>query len=251
MNIYINGDSHSAGAELYKGCCFADDDPLYSHLGGLAHPKCIELSYGYKLASSLNAGFFCEAVSASSNDRIMRKTKEFLSNLPKGKTVIVIGWSTWEREEWLHKGTHYQLTASGTDAVPEELSDRYKQWVVDQTPQVLEEKQKDWHTRIHDLHLELYDRKIKHLFFNTFNCFTEEPRDWHDCYVKPYNLNGTYYHWLKENGFNTVNPDSYHYGRDAHSAWAKHILPRLTNTDNSSTIKIVTQTVTSQGARKT
>ena len=42
--------------------------------------------------------------------------------------LVIIGWSTWEREEWLHEGTYYQVTASGTDDVPPELHSKYKKW---------------------------------------------------------------------------------------------------------------------------
>ena len=35
--------------------------------------------------------------------------------------VIVMQWSTWEREEWLHNGIYYQVGASGIDDVPQDL----------------------------------------------------------------------------------------------------------------------------------
>ena len=52
--IYINGDSHSAGAELVKDYCFAQDDPRYIAWGRRAHPEAIPLTYGYKIAQALN-----------------------------------------------------------------------------------------------------------------------------------------------------------------------------------------------------
>jgi len=249
MNIYINGDSHSAGAELVKDYCFARDDPAYAHLGELAHPECLNLSYGFRLAKTLNAGFFCEAISASSNARILKTTQQFLKNMPKSETAIIIGWSTWEREEWAHGDSVYQITASGSDQVPFDLEPQYKEWVMRQTPGEVVRKENYWHEKIHNLHKELQHRHIKHMFFNSYNYFgnVENQVDWNDCYIDPYNQSGTYWHWCEARGHQPVN-GGYHYGIDAHIAWSKHILARLTNTDNSSTIKTVTQTV--QGAKK-
>ena len=42
---------------------------------------------------------------------------------------IIIGWST-ERVEWSYLDGYLQLTASGTDSVPDEYVDKYKTWVL-------------------------------------------------------------------------------------------------------------------------
>jgi hypothetical protein len=237
MKLYINGDSHSCGAETYGGYTFAKDDPNYAHLSDLAHPKCLELSWGYLLARTLNAGFFCDAVSASSNDRILRRTYDYIKK--DANNFILIGWSTWEREEWLVDGTYYQVSGGGKDTVPNECQDRYKQWVIDQTQDAINEKMRIWHGKIWDLHVELQERNIQHLFFNAWSWFDTRyliEKDWSNCYLDPYSKTGTYWQWCADNGFKTVNPDSFHYGVDAQKAWAKYLLPRLTNTQNNSNI---------------
>ena len=65
--IYVNGDSHSAGAELVSDYSFAADDRKYIAWGSRAHPEAIPHTYGYKIAQALNQSFFLEAESASSN----------------------------------------------------------------------------------------------------------------------------------------------------------------------------------------
>jgi len=230
--IYINGDSHSAGAELIKDYSFAEDDPRFFAWGKRAHPEAVPLTYGYKLAQQLNQPFFLEAESASSNDRIIRTTQKTISEtIDKSKLFVIIGWATWEREEWQDGETYYQLTASGTDSVPEHMEEDYKQWVLAQTKKELDRKVNNWHNRLHDFHLELREQNIKHLFFNTYLHFSEhavpEQKDWHNQYIDPYSIDSTYYHWLKNNGYQTVNGNSYHYGADAHVAWCKHILPMV------------------------
>ena len=75
------------------------------------------------------------------------------------------------------------------------------------------------HNDIHQLHTELMDLKIPHVFFNTYNHFQQEQKDWHDSYVEPYNHNMTYYNWSINQG---CKPKSgYHFGADAHTHYGK------------------------------
>ena len=224
MILYVNGDSHSAGAEAVNSYCFANDDPLYWSLGRIPHPDNEKVSYGCELANELGAVFHCDAESASSNDRIIRVTREYLKEYTPD--AIVIGWTSWEREEWLHDGTYWQVNAAphGNDW-PKEIQDRHRQWVLDVD---YNQKRNEWHERIWQFHNELKD--MPHLFFNTFSSFIRTPIvDWGNNYVAPYDDSLTYRNWLLSQGFNTVSPTSYHFGADAHRKWAQFLLPHLTN----------------------
>lgn len=233
MILYVNGDSNSAGAEAIKPYAFAEDDPLYWALGRQPHPDNLRVSYGCIVANYLTAVLECDAESASSNQRIMRTTLDYLQE--STPDMIVIGWSTWEREEWHHDGIYYQVTAGGTDTVPDELKDQYKNWVIKQDYIERERKLLEWHDKIYKLHIDLEQQNIPHLFFNAYSDFSQirnrritthnavdapAEYNWNGCYVDPYNRDCTYYYWLKNKGFNTVNPNSYHFGADAHQAWA-------------------------------
>jgi hypothetical protein len=221
--LYVNGDSHSAGAEAVNSFCFAEDDPFYHALGRIPHPDNERVSYGCNVANELFAVFHCDAESASSNSRILRTTREYVrENKPD---AIIIGWSTWEREEWLHDGVYWQISAGGIGHDwPDEVKHLYKDYIVNLN---WHEKTKQSHKHIHELHTELLDLKIPHLFFNTYNDFgTQEPLEWHDSYIKPYNPNMTYWKWLTDHGFES-NP-SYHFRADAHRKWAEFLLPHLT-----------------------
>ena len=203
--IYINGDSHSAGAELIKDYCFAADDPRYLAYGRRAHPEAIPHTYGYKIAQALNQSFFLEAESASSNARILRTTQKTISETKdKSKLFVIIGWTTWEREEWEHGEDYLQVTASGTDSVPESMEEEYKEWVINQTPEQLRRKEQLWTQKIAQFSKELDDQNIKHLFFHT----------------------NEYRKYLTEQGYQTVN-GGYHFGIDAHTAWYKYLLPKV------------------------
>ena len=227
--IYVNGDSHSAGADIIPGICFAEDDPRYLAYGRKAHPEAIIQTYGYHVAQTFNQGFFCEAESGSSNDRILRLIKQYLDQTQDKKNLsIIIGWSTWEREEWKHGEDYLQVTAGGTDSVPESMVEEYKEWVTKQTPEEHKRKEQLWHDRIWDFHCELKEQNIRHVFFNTYDYFnkTTHQKDWNDQYINPYDKDFTYYNYLKNKGIKTVQ-DSHHYGIDGHKVWSNCVLENL------------------------
>lgn len=235
--IYINGDSHSAGAEIINDYCFAEDDRRFTALGRRPHPENIPYTFGYKLANALNQPFWMDAESASSNDRIIRTTKKAISEtINKKNMFIIIGWATFEREEWKYKDGYLQVTASGTDSVPEEYEKYYKNWVADQTEKVLDEKTKLWHDRIYDFHLELQQQNIKHLFFNTYLYFDiiENKFDWDNQFIDPYNEDETYFKWCKNKGYKTRR-NGQHYGADAHNAYFLYLLDKVKSQFNIKT----------------
>ena len=223
MILYVNGDSHSAGAEIIRTFAFAADDPLFKHMGRKPHPECLKNSYGQNLARRLNATqFICDAESGASNERILRTSQEFLTNsIHWDDVLIIIGWSTWEREEWSYDGEYIQINASGQDNVPGALQHRYKQWLLKDN-----NKEEEWHSIIHNFHLELFNKGIKHLFFNSYSYFNSklDTVDWHDCYIHPYDPSETYWNFLKGKGY-IPRYNGLHYGRSAHRSWAN----RLTN----------------------
>jgi hypothetical protein len=203
--IYVNGDSHSAGAELIKDYCFAADDRRFIAWGSRAHPDAIPHTYGYKIAQALNQPFFLEAESASSNARMLRTTRQFLDDTKdKSKLFVIIGWTSWDREEWEYQDGYIQITASGTDSVTESMLEEYKEWVTRQTPEEWKRKKEMWSQKIAQFSKELDDQNIKHLFFHV-----KEYRD-----------------YLTEQGYQTVNGGN-HFGIDAHTAWYKYLLPKV------------------------
>jgi hypothetical protein len=236
--IYVNGDSHSTGAEIANNFCFAEDDPKLWALGRAPHPDNLKLSYGQLIADRLGKQLVCEAESGGSNDRVFRTTEKWLrTNRPD---LLIIGWSTWEREEWLFNDTFYQVSASGHDSVPRELQPKYKAWVIEQGEAERERKMLEWHFELFGFHSWLQDQGVPHLFFNTYSDFSAIRHnrvrtgtknhcefDWNSCYIDPYDQNETYFYWLQNQGFKPVSPTSYHYGADAHAAWADHLMEHI------------------------
>ena len=205
MIVYVNGDSHSAGSEAVNDYCFAQDDRAYYALGRAPHPDNERVSYGCNIANELYAILHCDAESASSNSRIMRTTRQYIRN-EGTPDIIIIGWATWEREEWLHDEVWWQVNAGGVgNDWPDTIKIQYQQYILDLDWAVAEQQA---HENIYQFHQELTDLKIPHLFFNTFNHFNQAPKDWDN------------------QGFKSK--PSYHFGADAHKKWAEFLLPHLT-----------------------
>lgn len=230
MILYVNGDSHTAAAEAVNLHAFAEDDSQYFYMGRAPHPDNIKVSWGRKLANAVKAQFVCGAESASSNTRILRTTYDWINDLTpqqRNEALVIIQWSTWEREEWLINGTYYQVNGSGIDIVPEDWVTRYKEWIVglDYYKKTLEAHEQIW-----ELHTHLKELGIKHVFFNGNNDFTKVPdhlrKDWDDAYIGPYDPELTF-HYVISQECETVSPDSWHYGADGHSVWFKFILSYL------------------------
>ena len=221
MILYVNGDSHTAAAEAANPHAFAEDDGLYWGLGRQPHPDNLRVSYGCELANHLNAVLECGAESAASNQRIMRTTRAWLEE--NSCDLVVINWSTCEREEWEYHGEYFQVSASGIDIVPQELQEKYRHYILGIDWQ---QKTTEAHESIWQFHQELKDQNIKHIFFNGNNHFGSVPtqHNWDNNYIEPYNPEMTYNQWLLNNGFKTVAKDSWHFGEEAHSAWAEFML---------------------------
>ena len=225
MILYVNGDSHTAAAEAVNPHAFAMDDGQLFYLGRSPHPDNLSVSWGKLLSLALRCGLHCDAESASSNARILRTTRAWLAERKNNleDIMVVIQWSTWEREEWEYNGVVYQVNGSGIDHVPAEAAERYRNYIIGLDWQ---QKTQEAHDDIWQLHQELLAQNIPHVFFNGNNDFSSiaDQRDWGNNYIGPYDPAATYDAQIRAAGFETVAPNSYHFGRDAHAWWFKQIL---------------------------
>lgn len=197
--IYVNGDSHSYGLDL-------DIADRYSSI----------------VARHFNHECVNESHPGASNQRILRTAQEYLNvNQPD---LVIIGWTTWEREEWLHNGQYFNVNSSGYDNLAPELESKYKEWVMYQNEDTLQLKSDYWHQKIWDFHQELKNKNIKHLFFNCmYNFFNvTNLQDWSNSFIGPYDNASSYYWHLKSQGFTT--DEWYHYKQDGHAYWANVLI---------------------------
>jgi len=224
MILYVNGDSHTAAAEAVNPHAFAEDDPELGPLGRLPHPANLAVSWSRLLSLTLKTGFHCAAESASSNARILRTTRDWLSQHSHyDDLLVIIQWSTWEREEWFYNNVYYQVGASGSDSVPTEVTERYRNYVVELDWQ---QKTQQAHEEIWQFHQELNDKGVGHIFFNGNNDFNtiKDRKDWGASYIGPYDPKLTYDAIIRAGGIDTVSPNSWHFGRDGHSNFHRYML---------------------------
>jgi len=225
MILYVNGCSHSAAAEAAVAHAWACDDGDLWETGTEPHPANLAVSYGKTIADTIGADLICQASSGGSNDRVVRTTTEWINRNQDllADTFVILQWTTWEREEWLHDGTWYQVNASGADTVPAELAERYKNYIVD-----VDWAAKSTHAldKIWNVHLYLQNLGIKHLFFSGHSTFSDiqDQHDWGKCYMYPYIREESYHNWLINNGGAYANAKSYHFDAKSHRLWAKHVL---------------------------
>jgi hypothetical protein len=203
---------------------------MYWGMGHEPHPDNLRASFGCELANQLGAVLVCEAQAGCSNDRIIRTTRSWIEQNQDilYDTFLVLQWTTWEREEWLHNDVYYQVNGSGIDQVPEELQTQYKEFVANIDWQ---EKTKQAHEDIWAFHEELESQDIKHIFFNGNNDFgpLKERHEWGASYIGPYDPKSTFNYLIQDQGIQTVAPNSWHFGKMAHSFWANFMLQYCIN----------------------
>ena len=224
MILFVNGDSHTAAAEAANPHAFAEDDVDLTYLGRTPHPANLAVSWGRRLSETLKAGFHCAAESASSNARILRTTRDWLrQQVTYDDVLVIIQWSTWEREEWLYDGTYYQVGSSGIDDVPQPLQEKYRNFVISTDWKL---KTQQAHDYIWAFHQELADQGIKHIFFNGNNDFSQitDHHDWGHNYIGPYDPKQTYSSIIRAQDIDTVAPNSWHFGKDGHSYFHRFML---------------------------
>ena len=227
MILYVNGDSHAAAAQAVNRFSFANDDINHIALGRKPHPDNLRMSWGMRLSKLLGLGLKCDAESGSSNARILRTTRDFVNDLPSlgnPYTVIVIGWSTWERKEFWHADSREWLQFAAGGMFKGIHEDLYKKYILDLD---YDKDEAQCHSDIYDLHIELKQKNIPHLFFNAMWHFRSNlDLDWHGNYLEPYDPDWSYMEWAFQNKFGERNQ---HYGPDAHRLWADVLFSRLTD----------------------
>ena len=89
-----------------------------------------------------------------------------------------------------------------------------------------EKKTEQAHNEIWQFHQELNKQGVRHIFFNGNNDFSsiKNQHNWGLNYIGPYDPKLTYDAVIRSKGIDTVMPDSWHFGKDGHSAFFRYIL---------------------------
>lgn len=218
-HFFINGDSHTAGS--------------YS-------PNNVANPFAKQIANYFNSTFTNIALPGGSNQRIIRTTIEQLPNLNPADTIILIGWSSWERTEWFWNDQWHQICGDPEYSIPAFYQQRWQantdyyhnQFVDKSADQELWMRSKYQENAIFVFHKLLHQLGYKFLFFlgcaNSFRWESESsknsklpwiPGTWaHDPYIEE----GFSYSCEKQG----YSKDSlWHYGQEAHDYYAKVLIP--------------------------
>ena len=216
--LYVNGDSHVAGAYL---------DNLYQP----------DISFAGQLAKRYNLEYINDAKAGGSNDRIIRITKEYLKNADPSATAVFIVWSTFERTEWFYQNQWIPICGHPgyEPRWDKKLRDIWSQYT-DAFWNDNNEKSSIFYFsraietqyKIKEFSNWLTSNGFRHLFCHAQNSFfykkTGFEIGWNDniwLFNKPYDNTITFYNKSLRSGHQ---PDAWsHFGETAHTDYADYI----------------------------
>ena len=209
MLLYANGDSHSLGAYMDAG----------------------DQSFVQLVAKHFNLDLFNQSAGGSPATRIIRTTQDYLAkNKPQ---LVLIGWGTWEREEWVYNNEYYNVMSGWYLHLPDPLRARYDTWVGQQTYDTLVKKSCIVHEQIHRFHKLLDTCNIPHLFFNCMYDFQGVSKDmqydWKTSYIGPYEGDKSYMWYLKNKQYE--HDKWFHFPQEAHAEWANVLIIHIEDHD--------------------
>lgn len=209
--IFICGDSNidSASTEHNK----------------IANPK----NFASIAMNYFNLDFECHAKYGASNDRIIRKTNNWISQQNSDDSLtVLIGWSTWEREEWSYNKKFVNVDNFSLNDIPLELTSRYNEWLrIASSAEYMDVMAKKWEQKIYNYINELYSKNIKFLMWNSYIPleFSTSPIINSKYYIDPYNSDATMFWYLKRvKQYNTILDDPYHFDDNGHKLWADFLI---------------------------
>lgn len=226
IKLYVNGDSHTAST--------------YNFLN--PHTATELLAQKYSLS------YENQALGGGSNQRIIRTTIEKLPELDPKNTIIVIGWTSFERTEWFYQNKWHKISGDFEYAVDAELKNlaetHVNAWRLNEHKDNFR-RMSEQHNAIWSFHCLLNNLGYKFLFYQGCNTFFFDGCPEQDLEFKlPWKNNiwvhNPYVHvdcnnqrivenfslFSEKNGCKHIDHRA-HYGADAHQLWAEHLDPHL------------------------
>lgn len=230
MQLFVNGDSHTA--EVYD-----------TH--GITATEL--------LAQQLGLGYQNIALPGGSNQRIIRTTLEQLPHLDPMNTVLIIGWSGFERTEWYFQNKWHQICGDPYYVVDDSLRNLWINHVAawESNEQDRWRRTQDQHQAIWVFHNLLHSLGYKFIFYQGTKmsffdgCLYDNKsyrlpwidQTWvHDPYVSlkdsslpvtDSNILRDSFSWYVESRGCKQSDNRAHYGADAHVIWADYLRPHL------------------------
>lgn len=230
--LYVNGCSHSCGAEI-------------SYPLSLRQPKDLELSWCGQIARKYGLIHHNDAYSGQGNDEIFTTSIYSLSNLlktvPPENILILIGWSSFDRQYQIFQNKKYSFVPGinetpGFQEWPRQVKKAYKNWILGiDDDDSLNKFSLIYFNTINFCkmnHLDYYffnaiepvkfprRNLIHHLYNNSVNTDIFECIKDDDNYLEPFNTDMTYYNYLKQRYNGHIDGRNHHFLPDAQAEWA-------------------------------
>ena len=224
--VFVNGDSHTA--QVY----------------GEPAPTATEI-----LAQEFGCDYENIALPGCSNQRIIRTTQERLRDLDPSHTLIIIGWTSFERTEWFYSGRWHAICGDPYYEVDAQLGHLWQDHISRYDSTSAQERGRqhlEQHHAIYVFHNLLKDLGYQFIFYqgcryHFFANTAQESQPWR-LEWQPDVWAHDPYHWI-ENGQIKADSFSYHalshgcahaderahFGADAHRAWADRLRPMVQN----------------------
>jgi hypothetical protein len=216
--LYVNGDSHVAGAYL---------DKMYQP----------DISFAGLLAKQNNLEYVNEAIAGGSNDRIIRTSKEYLKDADPSSTAVFIVWSTFERTEWFYENEWHQISGQplyepninhGLNKLWKDYTDAFWHDTKEKQSIFYFSRAIETQYKIKEFSDWLTSNGFRHLFCHAHSSFfykkTGFEIGWNDniwLFNKPYDNTITFFNKSLSSGHR---PDNWsHFGEIAHREYAEYI----------------------------
>jgi len=224
--LYVNGDSHTAQ-------CYPDSEPI--------EPTATKI-----LADKFDLEYKNSALPGGSNQRIIRTAWQDLLAYDPAETVVVIGWSSFERTEWYRHGHWHQICGDAHYSVDLEIKELWQHhidaWWENrhyENFRIMSQQHQDiwlFHQQLNSAgYATLFYQGCDTFFFD--GCPQQDQQfelSWiddvwaHNPYVTLNDDNSrtveNFSRWALSQGF--VHTDNRaHFGADAHRAWADYLEP--------------------------
>ncbi len=233
--LYVNGCSHSAGAEMSKPGFYRQQYDLDNSFGGV-------------LARRHGLVHYNDACPGGSNNLIQSTTIQsilkLLETYDPSEIFVIIGWTGYDRSEVVYNKSLYKFIPN-TNILgwPNKINESYRSWVMCT----------DNDSSMNNFLLQyglvatfLKYHKIKYYFFNSIiSAYIPQHNFLHEVldnkpnthliemmkndpyFLEPFNGEMTFFHILKQTYNGTKDGRWHHFTEDAHLAWANFLTERI------------------------
>lgn len=238
--LYVNGCSHSCGAEI-------------SYVGSMREPNDIKKSWGGYISRHYNLTHHNDAISGASNYGIYSNTVHSILKLLEiyspDEIIVIIGWSSFDRHEYIYENTLYRFVPSCDQLPhfkkwPSQVQTAFKNFIL--STEHYNDSMNKFSLIYFNTATFLKSLGIKYQFFNaiqhvcvptvnllhevnrnipTYNIFDLIKNDQN--YLSPFDHDMTYFNYLKKYFDCFYEGRNHHFLEDAQQHWAKILIEKI------------------------